>query len=255
MRKILRIKSVYSLNFRRVVYFLPDKGKLVRTSHNLIMEIGIMEKYFGRAIFDNMVVAATLPSEIYGMITDENVDMFSDRSVFERTTHHLQEAIKMIFKDSEDIPEPPLIFVSLFDTCEAVLQKVQRAKVREECIQFELSQSVCSRCGVKIFKEGKDGAEAAYIPVNQSGVIAEEESTCHPMLVPKHSGVTKFLGGITHLVTLGRWPSFESVDKECIYCRQPPSSRGCVQVGQKFLLCGEDITVQHSTSPFEPVPD
>ena len=256
MRKILRIKSVHSLNFRRVVYFLPDKGKLVRTSHNLIMEIGIMEKYFGRAIFDNMVVAATLPSEIYGMITDENVDMFSDRSVFERTTHHLQEAIKKIFKDSEDIPEPPLIFVSLFDTCEAVLQKVQRAKVREERIQLELSRSVCSRCGVKIFKEGKDDAEATYIPVNQSGAIAEEDSTCHPMLVPKYSKVAKFLGGIAHLVTfrrfVGKWPSFESMDEECINCRQPPSSHGCVQVGQNFPVCGKDIIVEHSNSPFEP---
>ena len=256
MRKILRIKSVHSLNFRRVVYFLPDKGSLDRTSHNLIMEIGIMEKYFGRAIFDNMVVAATLPSLVYKAITNEDFNMFSDRSAFENTTHHLQEAIKIIFKDSEDIPEPPLIFVSLFDTCEAVLEKVQRAKVKEEHVQLMLSRSVCSRCGVKIFKEGKDDAEAAFIPLNQSGAIAEEDSTCHPMLVPKYSMVAKFLGGIAHLVTfrrfVGMWPSFESMDEECINCRQPPSSHGCVQVGQKFLLCGEDIIVRHSTSPFEP---
>lgn len=256
MRKILRIKSVHCLNFRRVVYFLPESGKLARTSQNLIMEIGIMEKYFGRAIFDNMVVVATMPSLLYKAITNEEYDMFSDRSVFEMTTYHLQDAIKIIFKDSEDIPEPSLIFISLFDTCEAVLGKIQRAKVKEDHIQLELSRSVCSRCGVKIFKEGKDDAEASYIPVNQSGAIAEEDSTCHLMLVPKYSKIAKFLGGIAHLVTfrrfVGRWPSFESMDEECINCRMPPSSHGCVQVGTKFLLCGEDIIVQHSTSPFEP---
>lgn len=256
MRKILRIKSVHNLNFNRVIYFLPDKGGLKRTSQNLIIEIGIMEKYFGRAIFDNMVVVATMPSEFYVAVTDESYNLFSDCNVFEKTKHHLQEAIEIIFKGCEDIPEPPLIFISLFDTCEAVLEKVQRAKVKREHIQLELSRSACSRCGVNIFKEGKDDAKAAYIPVSQSGAIAEEESTCHPMLVPKYSRITKFLGGVAHLITfrrfVGRWPNFENMDEECINCRQPPSSHGCVQVGRKFPLCGEDIIVQHSTSAFEP---
>lgn len=259
MRKVLRIKSVHCLNFNRVIYFLPDKGSLKRTSHNLILEIGIMEKYFGRAIFDNMVVVATQPSDLYEAITDESYDMFSNPSRYAETKLHLQEAIKVIFRGPEEVPEPPLIFISLFDTCEGVLRKVQGAKVKQERIQLELSRSVCSRCGAKIFKEGKDDAEAAYCTsVDQPGWIAQEESTCHPMLVPKFSQVAKVLGGIAHLVTLrrfvGRWPNFESMDEECIGCRKPPSSRGCVQVGSKFPLCkGKiELEVHHSTSAFEP---
>jgi hypothetical protein len=100
MRKILRIMRVHCLNFSRVVYFLPDKGGLKRTSQNLILEIGIMERYFGRAIFDNMVVVATIPSEIYLAPIPEDYDLFSDKRVFEKTKFHLQEAIERIFEGS-----------------------------------------------------------------------------------------------------------------------------------------------------------
>jgi hypothetical protein len=76
------------------------------------------------------------------------------------------------------------------------------------------------------------------------------------MMVPKYTKIAKFFGGIAHLITLrryvGKWPSFESMDEECVNCRKPPASHGCVKVGCKFLLCGEDIVVKHSTSPFEP---
>lgn len=257
MRKVLRIKRVHCLNFNRVVYFLPKTGSLNRTSQDLILEIGIMEKYFNRAIFDNMVVVATMPSEFYDGNNNESYDLFANAAKFEETKWHLQEAIRRIFRDSEDVPEPPLIFISLFDTCEAVLRKVQLAQVKQERIQLQLSRSICSRCGAKIFKEGKDEAKAMLcVSAHHSGIIAEEESTCHPMLVPKYSTVVKFLGGIAHLITLrrfvGRWPSFESMDEECVGCKQPPSSHGCVQVGGKFLLCGEEIVVRHSTSVFEP---
>ena len=48
MRKVLRIKTAHNFKFNRIVYFLPERGSLKRTSQHLIMEIGIMEQYFGK---------------------------------------------------------------------------------------------------------------------------------------------------------------------------------------------------------------
>ena len=256
MRKVLRIKNVHGLNFNRIVYFLPDKGSLKRTSQNLIIEIQIMEKYFGRAIFDSMVVVATLPTEVYDLIEDENKTLFTEAN-FEQTRKHLQEAIHMVFKCS-DVPEPPLIFISLFDTCEAVLHKVQSSHVKQERIQLEFSCCLCTRCGVIVVEEGQGEDKAAHVlHKNRQGSISQDESICHPLMVPKYTKVEKFFGGIAHLVTLrrfvGSWPSFETMDEVCVNCEQSPGSHGCLQVGSAFKVGNwkDEIIVLHSTSAME----
>ena len=253
MRKVLRIKNAHGLNFNRIVYFLPDKGSLKRTSQNLIIEIGIMEKYFGRAIFDSMVVVATLPTEVYEHIPDETTNLFSEAN-FEQTRTHLQEAIREIFKCS-DVPEPPLIFISLFDTCEAVLHKVQSSRVRQERIQLEFSCSLCARCGSTIVEEGQGDATAAHVlHKDRQGSISQDESTCHPLMIPKYTKVEKFFGGIAHLITfrkyVGKWPSFETMDEKCVHCERSPDTQGCLQVGSAFRVGkGKDeIIVVHSAS-------
>ena len=256
MRKVLRIKNAHGLNFNRIVYFLPDKGSLKRTSQNLIIEIEIMEKYFGRAIFDSMVVVATLSADAYEHIEDGKKDLFSEAK-FEQTRTHLQEAIREIFKCS-DVPEPPLIFISLFDTCEEVLHKVQLAHVRQEKIQLEFNRSLCARCGAAIVEEGQGDGTAAHVKHDDmQGAISQEESTCHPLMVPKYTKIRRILGGIAHLITfrrfVGRWPDFKMMDEKCVNCKQPPGTHGCLKVGNAFRVGkGKDeIIVLHSTSAME----
>ena len=148
MRKVLRIKNAHSLKFKRIVYFLPEQGALKRTSQTLIAELQVMERYFGRAIFDSMVVIATLPSEAF----DDGPVNFSEKRL-KQTKDHLQEALKIALK-SQDVPDPPIEFISLLDTCEEVLHKVQGAEVLKESIDLEFRSSVCARCGLKVVEEG-----------------------------------------------------------------------------------------------------
>ena len=260
MRKIIRITKTHNLNFRRIVYFLPDKGVPKRVSQNLKMEIAIMEKYFGRSIFDSMVVVATRSSDFYEVATDESKMNFSDSQlgIFQDC---LQKAIQSVFKPPDDVPKPPIISISLFDTCEHIFQKIQKAPVKQESIQLAFKKSICTRCGIGIYYEARgtyheaqdndeDIALCSYSTPSKGMLL--DESTCHPIMVPKYTTVKKIVGGIFHLITfrrfLGRWPSFESKDEVCLKCNLGPGKRGCTRVGDKF----EETVVTHTSEVIEP---
>ncbi len=254
MRKVLRIKNAHSLNFKRVVYFLPEKGALRRTDQHLISELLIMETYFGRAIFDNMVVIATESLGAYRHANPTSI-MFTEED-FRQTKEHLQEGLQEAF-NGENVPEPPIAFISLFDTCEEIMRKVRTAEVLKSSILLEFRHSLCARCGLTIVEEGKNDSESSYCTSpNRHGSITYDESTCHPIMIPKYSKVEKVVGGVLHLVTLrkfvGRWPSFETMDEVCINCKQPPKSHGCMKIGTEFQGAKNDGIVQHSSSAVEP---
>ena len=254
MRKILRIKSTHNFKFNRIVYFLPVKGSLKRTSQDLIIELGVMKEYFGRPIFESMVVVATYPSDTYEYLEDDGRNLFPESKV-QNTRRHLREALQDVFK-CDDVPDPPIIFISLFDSCEEILRKVQTAPVKQDMLNLKFSSSICSRCDVKIIDEGAGKGQSSCCSFSdQYGAIALDESTCHPMMVPKYSTIMKFFGGVAHLITfrqfVGRWPSFENLDEECISCKQPPKSHGCMKVGSKVMFGKESLTVQHSTSAMD----
>ena len=183
MRKILHIKNANHLDFNRIV---PDKGSLKRTSQNLKMEIGIMEKYFGRSIFNSMVVVATFPSDVYEAISEGTLLSFPEKS-FKETRVHFQEAMRSVL-GSDDVPEPPIIFISLHDTCEKVLHKVQEAKVPQDRLQLAFSRLVCSRCGIKTKFEGQ-GLEMGVSSHEEWCEVPLDETTCHPVIIPKYSNL------------------------------------------------------------------
>ncbi len=254
MRKVMRIKNAHNLNFKRVVYFLPEKGALRRTDQHLIMELQIMEKHFGRAIFDSMVVITTESLGAYRHANPTSI-MFTDED-FAYTKHHLQEALAVVFKDDADsAPEPPVEFISLFDTCEQVLHKIQHAKVRKDSVVLNFKRSFCARCGLTIHR-GENDKESSYCTSpDRLGGIAFDESTCHPVMIPKYSTLQKIVGGVLHLVTfrqfVGNWPSFETMDEVCIKCEQPPKSHGCMQIDAKYPGANKDGIVRHSPSAVE----
>ena len=253
MRKILRIANAHDLKFRRIVYFLPETGALRRTSQSLIMELHIMEKYFGHPIFDSMVVVATISSEVYSYAANPESIMFRDGDMIQ-TRSHFQDALKKVF---EDPPEPPIISISLFDTCEEVLAKVQGAKVKCESLKLEFKKLVCARCGMKRVQSKKEDEEETVDCTHPEhlGTIPYDKSTCHPIMI-QYTEVQKILGGILHLITLYRfkdkdmWPSFESSDEICAECSKPPLSIGCMRIGSEYPGARGGI-VHHTSSATE----
>ena len=210
-----------------------------------------MEKYFGRSIFNSMVVVATLSLAAYESISEDTPVSFSEK-LFRETRVHFHEAMQSVF--SSDVPEPPIIFISLRDTCEEVLRKVQEAKVPQDRLQLAFSHSICSRCGVKTKFEGKDQdlemGISSYKDESGVRVIPSNETTCHPVIIPKYSELEKFFGGIAHIITfcqfVGRWPSFATMDEVCDQCKMSPGTRGCLKIGTKYRHKNTEIEVEHT---------
>ena len=58
-RWILQAQKMYDLRFSRVLYFLPNRGAPERADGTLQEEIKVMYSFFGKQIFDVMVVIVT----------------------------------------------------------------------------------------------------------------------------------------------------------------------------------------------------
>ncbi len=239
VRKIFHIKTALGFKFDRVVYFLPETGALIRDNQILNMEMQLMQKYFGRSIFENMVVAATHNHNVYRNFT-KTVDLFSSEDM-KTTKHSFEKALGKVLDEKETL-SIPLTFLSLFDSCERVLQKIRENQVANEGAEITFNSSTCARCSKTIEACNKEERE------NPS------PNTCHPMMIPKHTKFQRISEGTVHLVTfnifLDKWPSFGYLDESCIRCGEPPSTTGCTPVGTQYTHKNstEAITVSHTSN-------
>jgi hypothetical protein len=254
MRNILQIQAAMCMKFKRIVYFLPEKGPLVRPSGDLQLELSTMIHYFGESIFDCMVLAATVSATLYKKFR-EDAEIFEEDD-FQNTEKYFQEALRQVLPNRERVPKPPIVFVSMHDSCEAIFDKIDRAAVVKPVVELAFQSQICARCGTttKIVRGEKI---ACYYGPDPDQSIPYEQSTCHPLFVPKYSKFVKILGGIAHVLTFrafaGNWPGFTNMDEICINCRQSPGTQGCHQIKKKYLFKSESLPVDHKNDTNEPV--
>ena len=254
MREVLRIQATMQMNFRRIIYFIPERGPLERAHQVLQIEIELMVHYFGKSIFDCMVLVATVNPDIYQFIPPDVVPFSNDAE--RKTRRKFQETLSRVLPQGERLPDekPPIIFLSMNDSCEDIYWKVKHAPVIVDEVRLAFDYPTCSRCGIKAkFIREKQTKVACYVGQDPTKSIAYEESHCHPLIVPKYWEITKIVGGIAHFITrrrfLGRWPNFHNPDDEiCINCRQVPGTRGCLLVNSRYRPNGQDggeLVVDH----------
>ena len=252
MRQILRVQAEKGLIFRRILYFLPSRGPPERADSVLQSELRVMKYFFGRAIFECMVVVATMPSGV------SKKGVFSERD-FLRTKRAVGRALELTFNpqvgtDATDRPpDPPIIYVSLEDTGTEIYQKLISLDVEhKDGLQLKFDEDACARCALKV---GYYMGEKVVCITSANGMqsrMAYDESKCHPLIKPKYSRLQKIVGGIAYIVLLGiprlvgaTWPGFFNNDEECAGCNRPPGSDGCVRVGQHSEVTGK--AVDHSS--------
>ena len=254
MRNILQIQSAMCMKFKRIVYFLPEKGPLVRPSGNLQMELNTMIHYFGESIFDCMVLGATVHASLYKKFR-EDAEIF-DESDFQNTELYFQEALRYVLPNRKCLPKPPIIFVSMRDSCEVIFEKIDRALVAKPVVELEFQSQICARCGIKT-KILHGEKVACYYGLDPDQSIPYKQSTCHPLFIPKYSKLVKVLGEIAHVLTfrafIGSWPGYANMEEVCISCRRSPGTRGCHRIKKKFLFKNESLPVDHIKDANEPV--
>ena len=262
MREILRIQAVVRLNIKRIIYFIPRRGGRERLDTTLMMELQQMVHYFGRSIFDCMVLVATVSPDVFDFLP-ENIIPFKTESEGKTRRHFLEALYQLSPGDPLPDGKPPLIFISLNDTCEAILEKVQEAEVIGNELRLEFDHRTCVRCGLKAKlipgeNNEKEKKVACYAGDDPTTCILYEESKCHPWIKSKYWKIAKVVGGIAHLVTFhklgGWWPDFRNPDDEiCVECGKMPGEPGCKVIGSRFRLDDDDTIYRVDHSHKEPV--
>ena len=259
MREVLRIQAVMRMNFKRILYFIPKRGALDRDNRIVQMELKIMMHYFGKSIFDCMVLVATVNPNVYQYL-QPGIIPFSKNNE-EMTQKHFQRSLSSILPQGERLPDrkPPIVFISMTDTCEDIVIKIKSAPVIFNGIRLTYEHRMCIHCGIKtklLKKEGEVVKIACYAGDDPSLCIPYEKSCCHPMIKSKYWGITKLLRGISHIITgrrySGYWPNFRNPDDEvCIKCGMIPGLPGCMQVNTYYIVKNEKLVVDHELS--EPI--
>ena len=214
-----------------------------------------MVHYFGRSIFDCMVLVATVSPDVFDFLP-ENIIPFKTESEGKTRRHFLEALYQLSPGDPLPDGKPPLIFISLNDTCEAILEKVQEAEVIGNELRLEFDHRTCVRCGLKAKlipgeNNEKEKKVACYAGDDPTTCILYEESKCHPWIKSKYWKIAKVVGGIAHLVTFhklgGWWPDFRNPDDEiCVECGKMPGEPGCKVIGSRFRLYDTIYRVDHS---------
>ena len=200
-----------------------------------------------------MVLVATLGPATYKMFP-ENSEVAFPEELLESSRKTFQQALKLFLP--EDTPNPPIIFISLRETCESILEKVKRADVvgaAQDGLQLEFSKGVCAQCGITIGMHNGVKVACTY-GEDWSNTVPYNESLCHPIFVPKYSPIEKIGRQVVAAVKSAfegelRWPELN--DEVCAFCRNEPGTRGCTLAGSKVRLHSRNIDVEHTNALVE----
>ena len=262
MREVLRIQSTMRIKFKRIIYFIPQRGTLEQLNEGLLMELEQMVHYFGKSIFECMVLVATISPNVYQCIQLDVVPFSKDDEMTTRKS--FQEALTQVLPQGEQLPDgkPPIVFISMHDSCEIIMAKIKDAPVLCKELRLELDHRMCVRCGLKAkiltYKNNRRERVACYIGQDPSVSMPYEESLCHPLIVSKYWTITKIVGGIAHFITRGnyhgKWPNFHNDDDEvCIECGRLPGETGCKKVGSRYRIEPEGAAFVIDHTPIVPV--
>ena len=123
-----------------------------------------------------------------------------------------------------------------------ILQTLKYTPVKNsKGLMLNFQISACAQCAVEI-----SNVDGEKVCLSRDGVVPTpyDESKCHPIIIPKHSKLSKIIGGIAHVVTLGipyavgvaKWPGFFNSDEICPSCDNPPGATGYTKVLQQCEL-------------------
>lgn len=255
-RDIVRHQVLNKMTVRRILYFLPSRGPLLKADGTLQEELKVMYHFFGNKVFQCMVLIVT-QEERYQCIPFERKD-------YDQTQRVFQAAIKKVTGGQLQCDAtPPIVYIRTEDDGNTIFKAIEDAPVMDGVHPFKLAfrKDVCARCnGNILIKENPmDGEHLMTLGVssNVNKDVFEDyrDSKCHPCFIPEHTQLVKIVGGIAHIVTLGIpfliasaikakvWPGFTNSDEVCPHCNNKPGSEPCHQLSVKYK--GEKIFHSH----------
>ena len=228
VRWLAREQHESQLMVRRIVYFLPGRGPLEKVDGTLQEELKVLHHYFGKRVFDCVVIAATNTHMVE--FDDEDYDM---------TKKSFQTALRIIAGD-RDIACPPVTYIGLDDGAVEILSKIQNASVvRESPFPLIFTKGVCARCTIRVCYD--DDSERVCVIDAYGSRSPYAESKCHPLIIPKPRTLGRMFRNMFYVDVP---PDTHEI---CASCRRPTGSEGCTVVGQEVTVEGKTMKVDHSS--------
>ena len=222
IRQILHAQEEHKMKFARVLYFIPERGPLEVADKGLQQELEVMYGFFGRQIFNVMVIIATNNDSPQYQTLE-----FSDKDK-ERSKVAFMTAVEIITKESFKRC-PPILYLPVGE--EDVLGKVKSAKVLDDAPLSALVGDRCAKCAKRlIYVNGEITRVIENEGLRNEKGVDVDESLCHPYF-------TK--------------PWYRPFSEEkCARCQKTPGSKGCMKNKARFQKKGSDeyIEVRHVTT-------
>ena len=255
-RAIVGVSEALDLKYDRVLYFLPNLGIPSKVDTYLQKEIDIMWHFFGRAIFQNMVLACTLHSYL------QNPNYRPNNARIQRVFKAALECAHELRCHSATDPVspcPPVLYIPFETDTTTLISSLKGTKVHgDNAFRPQFRKDVCTKCAGELRWRDSDH-HLVEVKHGDNSYVASD-TMCHPIIVPKFSKVTKIVGGIAHIAVLGiaemhwkwtgkrTWPGFFNSEEVCAACKNPPGSGGCMKVmvgSYKGQLVKHSIDLQH----------
>ena len=276
IRDVVGVTADVGLKYDRVLYFLPFRDIPERADRYWQDELAVLWHYFGVDVLKNMVLVVTKRArkdETERKEPTMKIDDEFGEGAAKEMIEFFEEALKGAIKQREDadVPDcPPVVFLPSNATAEDVAAVVRDVKVgAPEGIELRFRSSTCCKCA-SVIRYRCEGSGSSATPVEVvENPRQQEESTCHPAIIPKYSTLVKIAGGSLHIATLGipaavkytfkwpkkLWPWFTNSETHCVNCKKAPNESGCITVGATYKTKTDDeIVVQHNSEMLGIIP-
>ena len=228
--------------------------------------------YLPKGASCSQVQEAILSAKVLQSGTHPQLDVTEVRVLHSGTSTHTTPTVTAamaVQPDTNRQPQPTVTEVQQQSSSE----RPQPAQFKKPCTPTTGKESprkrfrfkdLCTRCGIKIIHEETPTGEKipVQIELENGSRIDYKNSKCHPTLIPKHYKITKFVGGVAHVVTLGTvlaldkvtgvgsWPGFTNSEEICPICNKPPGTPGCLPVHRDAIYGSPAIKIEtnHSTT-------
>ncbi len=146
----------------------------------------VMHHYFGRVIFDSMIVIGTERASKSTLDAFSEKDITDNQKVFKRAFQLALAAPDQDPDEVQDIPQPPIIYLSLEESSSDVLKRLQQTKVtRMDGLQLQLQENTCAKCSLKfgVHMTATGSLPVVSIRENDGVRSAYHQSHCHPLIL------------------------------------------------------------------------
>ena len=256
LRNVIRVINDREIKFSRVLYFIPERGRLTKADGYVTEELKWIKYFFGERIFKCMIAVATEDK------LDDRKEWLAGKrkstvSVLSAVFNKLKLEITMSEGEIFEENKMPLLFLPFSASPEETRELVVKTTVTKENVVLVFQPGKCTSCGIK-FTSHKDETSCHI----DGEFVSYDKNKCHGPFVIRYQEYERSIARVIHVLTFGisylfrkriGMPGIAKKEREwCFLCQKRPGEEGCRTIGttENLLLprmtSHISITIKHN---------